>query len=69
MELNVFEIMKNGDGNAYSIMTRVIKAIKQKGASDTDIQKYKMEATCGNYQNLLTISMDWLEMYDYKQST
>ena len=66
MEFDVFEIMKNGDGNAYSIMDRVTKAIKKEGAKDVDIQKYRMEATCGDYQNLLTTSMDWLEMYGYK---
>ena len=66
MILNSFEIMKNGDGNAYNIIARVTKAIKQEGATEVDIQKYKMEATCGNYQNLLVVSMDWLEMYGYK---
>ena len=45
------------DGNAFSIMAYVSKAMKENGFSKEDIDNYYSEAMSGNYNNLLMVSM------------
>lgn len=48
------------DGNAFAIMGRVIKALKRNGVTQEECDKYYDEATSGDYDNLLRVTMDWV---------
>jgi hypothetical protein len=45
------------DGNAFSIMGRVKKALRRAGADKEYIDKYLNEATSGDYDHLLVVSI------------
>ena len=48
------------DGNAFSIMGRVKKALKTAGAGKESIDEYLKKATSGDYDNLLVVSMGYV---------
>jgi hypothetical protein len=50
------------DGNAFSIMGRVKKALRRAGADKEYIDKYLSEATSGDYDNLLVVSMEYVNV-------
>ena len=50
------------DGNAFSIMGRVKKALKHAGADKEYIDKYLNAATSGDYDNLLVVSMEYVNV-------
>ncbi len=50
------------DGNAFSVMGRVKKALKQSGADKEYIDKYLNAATSGDYDNLLVVSMEYVNV-------
>ena len=50
------------DGNAFSIMGRVKKALMQAGADKEYIDKFLKEATSGDYDNLLVVSMEYVNV-------
>ena len=50
------------DGNAFSIMGNVIKSLKKSGADKEYIDKYKKEAMSGDYDNLLCVTMDYVDV-------
>jgi hypothetical protein len=50
------------DGNAFSIMGRVKKALRRAGADQEYIEKYLSEATSGDYDHLLVVSMEYVEV-------
>ena len=50
------------DGNAYAIMARVRKALKDAGFPDEHITAYLKEAMSGDYDNLLQVSMKYVEV-------
>jgi hypothetical protein len=52
------------DGNAYAIMSRVSKALKQAGVEKAEIGKYIEESMAGDYNNLLRIAMGWCDCDD-----
>jgi len=41
------------DGNAFSILGRVTRALRRGGATIDDINEFQREATSGDYDNLL----------------
>lgn len=47
------------DGNAYSVMGYVSNALKEEGLGNI-VQQYVKEATSSDYNNLLCVSMDYL---------
>lgn len=49
------------DGNAFSILGRVSKAMRQAGWSREEITEFHKEATVGNYDNLLRVCMEYVE--------
>lgn len=51
-----------GDGNAFAIMGAVVKAIKQNGGTKEDTDQYMKEATAGDYDNLLVVSMSYVDV-------
>jgi hypothetical protein len=50
------------DGNAFSILGRVQKALRKAGADEEYVRKYQMEATSGDYDNLLVVTMGYVHM-------
>ncbi len=50
------------NGNAFAIMGRVKKALMQAGADQEYIDKYLKEATSGDYDNLLAVSMEYVNV-------
>ena len=49
------------DGSAYNILGIVIKALKRNGHKDL-VEEYKKEAMSGDYDNLLRVTMDYVEV-------
>ena len=49
------------DGNAFAIMGRVTKALKRAGADEEYVTQYIDEATSGNYDHLLCVTMEYVE--------
>jgi len=54
--------MIGNDGNAFSVMGRVKQALKRAGADKEYIDKYLSEATSGDYDNLLVVSMGYVDV-------
>jgi len=50
------------DGNAFGIMAAVRKAMQRKGCSQLDIDAYLREAQSGDYNNLLAVTMNWVNV-------
>jgi len=50
------------DGNAFSIMGRVKQVLRCKGADREYIEKYLKEATSGDYDLLLSVSMEYVDV-------
>ena len=50
------------DGNAFSIMGAVTKAMRRAGVSKEEQDLYFKEATAGNYDQLLATTMKWVEV-------
>jgi len=50
------------DGNAFSILGRIKQALKGAGADREYIDKYLKEATAGDYDNLLVVSMRYADV-------
>jgi hypothetical protein len=50
------------DGNAFSIMGRVKKALMRTGADKEYIDQYLSEATSGDYDHLLFVSMEYVDV-------
>ena len=48
------------DGNAFSIMGRVRKALMRYGADKEYIDRYLGEAKSGDYDHLLFVSMEYV---------
>jgi hypothetical protein len=50
------------NGNAFSIMGLVKKALKHAGADKEYIDKYLNEATSGDYDHFLVVSMEYVNV-------
>jgi hypothetical protein len=50
------------DGNAFSIMGAVTKAMRRAGVSKEEQDQYFKEATAGDYDQLLATTMDWVDV-------
>ena len=50
------------DGNAFSIMGLVKKALRRAGADKEYIDKYLNVATSGDYDHLLVVSMEFVNV-------
>lgn len=49
------------DGNAYSVMGYVIRAMKECGMSKEEQSAYQTKATSGDYNNLICVSMEMID--------
>lgn len=50
------------NGNAFSVMSLVKKALEHAGADKGYIDKYLKEATSGDYNHLLAVSMEYVNV-------
>jgi len=50
------------DGNAFAILGRVIRAMKQAGLPPEEIEAFRQEATAGSYDLLLQTVMRWVDV-------
>jgi hypothetical protein len=48
------------DGNAYALLGKVNRALRQAGIADEERQAFLQEATAGDYNNLLAVIMTWV---------
>jgi hypothetical protein len=49
------------DGNAYAILGRAHRSLKNAGATPEQIEEFMKEAQSSDYDNLLRTCMDWFE--------
>lgn len=54
--------VKLSDGNAFAIMGAVQSALKKAGASKEELDRYFTESTAGDYDNLLRVATEWVEV-------
>jgi len=54
--------LSGNDGNAFSIMGAVTKAMRRAGVSSEEQDKYFKEATAGDYNQLLATTAKWVEV-------
>ena len=59
-EIQVRLVGENGD--AFAIMGRVQKALKRGGVSSEDRTRFLDEAMSGDYDNLLRVVMQWVDV-------
>jgi len=50
------------DSNAFLILGIVKKALKKAGADQEYIEQYITEATSGDYDNVLTVTMEYVDI-------
>ena len=50
------------DGNAFMILGRVTKALRRAKCPKDLIQQYQKEATSGDYNNLLAVTAQYVEI-------
>ena len=50
------------DGNAFSILGRVKRALEECGATKEECSAYHVEATSGDYENLLRVTSEWVDV-------
>ncbi len=59
---DVFVQLTGLDGNAFSIMGRVMDALKKADVSQEEIDEYYAQSTSGDYDNLLRTAAEWVSV-------
>ena len=54
--------LTGNDGNAFSIMAQVSKALRKAGATAEEVEQYMNESMSGDYDNLLRTAMKWVNV-------
>jgi hypothetical protein len=54
--------LSGNDGNAFAIMGAVKSALKKAGASPDELSQYVSDSMSGDYDNLLRVAMEWVEV-------
>ncbi len=49
------------DGNAFAILGRVCRALREAGANSGYIEQYTREATSGGYDHLLAVTLKYVD--------
>lgn len=52
------------DGNAYAIIGRVRRSLREAGASEAYVASYVAQATSGDYANLLMVTLEYVDEQD-----
>lgn len=50
------------DGNAFAILGAVTAALRKAGVEQSVRDQYMAEATSGDYDDLLVVTMSWVEV-------
>ena len=50
------------DGNAFAVLGKVSRALRQAGVSPAERDAFTQEATAGDYDHLLQTIMRWVEV-------
>lgn len=50
------------DGNAFAILGTVVREMRRKKVDEAIINEYKQEARSGDYNHLLAVTMDYVEV-------
>ena len=50
------------DGNAFALMAKVAQGIKRAGGTKEDEDEFIKQATSGDYDHLLRVCMDWVNV-------
>lgn len=50
------------DGNAFAILGKVIIELRKAGFDEDYVKKYREEATSGDYDHLLQVTMKYVEI-------
>ena len=50
------------DGNAFAILGRVAQALRRAGVDRSEQDAYFAEATSGDYDHLLQVTMSWVSV-------
>jgi hypothetical protein len=58
----IFVQLTGLDGNAFSIMGRVMDALKKADVSKEEIDEYYAQSTSGDYDNLLRTAAEWVSV-------
>jgi hypothetical protein len=59
---NVEVQLSGNDGNAFAIMAQVKHALKRAGATPAELSQYQEESMSGDYDNLLRVAHDWVQV-------
>lgn len=59
---NVKVQLTGQDGNAFYIISKVSKAMRQEGVQTEHIQTFQEEAMSGDYNNLLRVTMKYVSV-------
>ena len=54
--------LTGNDGNAFAIMGAVSSALKKAGATPEQVKEYKNESMAGDYDNLLRVAFNWVDV-------
>ena len=55
--------LTGNDGNAFAVMGAVTKAMHLAGVGKDDIDAYRTEAMSGDYDNLLRVTMETVDVH------
>jgi len=50
------------DGNAFAIMGKVKRALRDAGATDEEVTQYLNDSQAGDYNNLLQVACKWVNV-------
>lgn len=59
---NVVVSLTGSDGNAFSVLGAVRRAMKRARLPETEVDAFTKEATSGDYNHLLATAMRWVEV-------
>lgn len=54
--------LSGNDGNAFSIIARISKALRRGEVPAEEIAMYQAESRSGDYDNVLTTAMRWVNV-------
>jgi len=61
-KFNVEVQLSGHDGNAFAVMASVNRALRNAGATPEEIAQYQQESMSGDYDNLLRVANEWVEV-------
>jgi hypothetical protein len=59
---NVEVQLSGNDGNAFAIMAQVNRALRNAGATPDELAQYQQESMSGDYNNLLRVASQWVDV-------